>query len=215
MAKRLIALCIMLSAMVSFALAAYVKSTMHSLPDLDQIDGYRYVCEGSYRHLYTHDAKGLEDLMENSDAVVLAKTDDAGVLKARSIKKQIHVIERIKGDTEDYLAYYEPVYLMHDHSIIADRGYLPMLPGHEYVLFLKEVKNPEDETCLYYPVSSDIGKYEKGKKATLWQYDESITYRDVKEEAVYLVEGSDFAQDMQERVDLYNKICDEMEDLWR
>lgn len=193
---------------LSIAIARYVKSTFTPFPALSQLDEYTVNLTDSYNHLFDLQSKTLNELLASADAVVLAEAIDDGNYAALSLRRRIHVNECIKGKTEDEVTYYDPVIIGADNQIGLQFGYLPMIKGHEYLLFLREKPHLEGDDIEYYPLACDLGKFEYGKKSFI--HDGDIRYGQVKNDAICLQDRQSIFVDGLERNEIYNQVYDEI-----
>ncbi len=208
MIKKSIVFFLFVTMIMSFALATYAKGTMSPIPSLDQIDSYRVDYSDAYIELFDLTSSNLDELMGNSDAIVLAKTEDTGIPKAFSIQKEIQIVKCLKGDLSDTAILYEPVRIFWDNSLVSYMGYLPMIKGHTYLLFLRKNENIQGHKEIYYPVAGDIGKFEEGKRASMSLIE--TPYEQAKENACYVYDDTFFKYTGQERIDIYNRIYEEI-----
>ena len=199
--------------LVSAIFAAYVKSTYTQFPPIFQMPDSHYIMSEGFQHFFDNEDRTLGELMELSDAVVIARRSDEGTWVGRSIRTHLTIIKCIKGDVKDNVTYYEPVEY-HPTGILAVHGYLPMLMEHTYLLFLQKVDDPmrEDE---YYPLCGDIAKYEQGNYAYLREM-RDYTYGEVMTDAVLLYDEDGIFLRPKKRVEVYNEIMKEIEErrLW-
>ncbi len=200
----LAAIALAFAASVFFAL--YIKSTFTSFPSVAGMNESTYIMSEGFQQFFDTEERTLDELLELSDAVVIAKRMDEGEWVGRSIRTHLKVIKNIKGTLETGVTYYEPVELVPGY-LFGVRGYLPMVEGREYLLFLQQVDDPS-RSIEYYPLCADIGKIERGKHAELREYRE-YSYGEVKDDAVLMYDEEGFLLKPKERVETYNKIVDE------
>jgi hypothetical protein len=107
----------------------------------------------------------FDQLMEESDAVVTVSTDDWGALSAHCTLRTCSVLHDLKGTVDVSQIYvYEPI--TSNGGYTSEMGYVPMIPGKEYMLFLKHSEGYDQSSDAkikngYYPANYFYGKYSR------------------------------------------------------
>lgn len=164
----------------------------------------------------------LEDRTENSVRVEMLNIHHLGELDPEKDEYQwtltvseVEVLDVIEGDLEagDTIFVGEPYYLSHGEDLQRIGGYVPMISGQDYLLFLSNLR---EENWLEEPVESweitfsGFGQHHPDKEADFY---DDLHSRNVKGfETVSDLLDYDFMANREEEVELYRTIRADIEE---
>lgn len=216
--KALISICFIIIG-ISIFLGLKTKASFVELPPLDELKKINprisYISteedDRSHEYYYKYDIENLDDLLNFSDLVLEVQPLDEGTPVASSLLRKSKVLNVLKGEYNNEEVYiYEPSYFMDIECYMCIQGYVSMIEGESYVIFLQKIdvpKNMKKNTLQngYFFTNASLGKFKLGQDAILSDFndDKEIYFNDIYELSVLFK--------LQKDVDLYNKLLKELE----
>ncbi|MEN0647740.1 hypothetical protein NSQ82_01575 [Caldifermentibacillus hisashii] len=169
--------------------------------------------ESSFKY-FNNNIKNLDELVNNSDLIVIGSVDKERLLYNSAIKTKFIISDVIRNNSEvtnlpNKIFIFEPSYFNFDTYFIKD-GYNIMQNNAEYIVFLKHLEKPtgyeykNDEMITFIPVSTYYGKFElKNVETTkVISSSQTLTYQDIKSQSI--------VTENQKIIDTYNNIKSEL-----
>lgn len=144
---------------------------------------------------YTEDLNNIGKHMEEiSTHIVKVKFNGNRRIVKGAILNEVDVEERYKGECPDKIYVYENMSIMNPvegvGSITTNKGYLPMIKGKEYLLylkkqdFMKDYKFMDNQDSSYFITNEFLGKYPLDDSKDNYlvrklEYGENIHYSEV------------------------------------